>query len=117
MPLPGLVPGKRPRVYRTDTGKAPPAGSDRAPTDLAARVSAALDAVLESAPVPVVADGTGVTALLAMVDPAVVARARTTLEARFAPFEVTREALPLEGLRALGPLAGRLDRPGGPDPA
>jgi len=94
-----------------------PVGSDRAPTDLAARVSAALDAILEGAPVPVVADGTGVTALLAMVDPAVVARARTALEGRFAPLEVSRTALPLDGLRALGPLAGRLDRPGGPDPA
>ena len=52
-----------------------------------------------------------------MVDPAVVARARTALEGRVAPLEVSRTALPLDGLRALGPLAGRLDRPGGPDPA
>ena len=51
------------------------------------------------------------TALLAMVDPADVARAHAALRDRLAPVEVTRRALPLDGLAALGPLAGRLDVP------
>jgi len=89
-----------------------PVGTARAPTDLAEQVRFALDRALDGAPVPVVVDGGGVTALLAMVDPADVARAHATLADRFARFEVSRRALPLEGLRALGRLGGRLDLPG-----
>jgi len=78
---------------------------------LAARVSRLLGELLDGAPVPVVTEGRGVTALLAMVDPADVARVHAVLRDRLAPFEVTRRALPLDQLAALGPLAGRLDVP------
>jgi hypothetical protein len=90
-----------------------PTGVATPPPDLAGRVAAVLGEVLGGDPVPVVDDGDGVVALLAMVDPADVARARTALADRLAPLEVIRRALPVDGLRALGPLAGRLDlRPG-----
>lgn len=79
--------------------------------DLATRVSAVLTESLDGAPVPVVADRRGVTALLAMVDPADVGPAHRALVAQLAPLEVNRRALTLEGLTALGPLAGRLDVP------
>ncbi len=91
----------------------PGAGSDLGPR-LADRVSELLGHVLDGAPVPVLADGRGVTALLAMVDPADVARAHTALRDRFTPLEVIRRALPLDRLAALGPLAGRLDLPAAP---
>ncbi len=81
---------------------------------LAARVSRLLGELLDGAPVPVVTEGRGVTALLAMVDPADVARVHAVLADRLAPFEVTRRALPLDQLAALGPLAGRLDVPPAP---
>jgi len=90
----------------------PAAGSPVAP-GLARRVSALLVDLLDGAPVSVVDEGHGVTALLAMVDPADVARAHAALRDRLAPVEVTRRALPLDGLAALGPLTGRLDAPAG----
>ncbi len=92
-------------------------GTGAPPPDLALRVSAQLDGLLDGDPVPVVHDQNGVTALLAMVDPADVARAHAALRDRLAPLEVTRRALPLAGLAALGPLAGRLDLPTGRDQA
>lgn len=89
-----------------------PVGPDPAPPNLAAQVSDALAALLDGAPVSVVGAGGGVTALLAMVDPADVARVHAALVERFASCDVTRRALSLEGLASLGPLHGRLDRPG-----
>jgi hypothetical protein len=80
-------------------------------------VSGVLAEALDGQPVPVVADGPGVTALLALVDPVDVARAHAALGDRLAPLEVTRRALALDGLAALGPLAGRLTVPAGPDSA
>ena len=90
----------------------PAAGTPVAP-GLAHQVSALLGDLLDGAPVSVVDEGRGVTALLAMVDPADVARAHVALRDQLAPAEVTRRALPLDGLAALGPLAGRLDAPAG----
>ena len=90
----------------------PAPGTPVAP-GLAHRVSALLSDLLDGAPVPVVDEGHGVTALLALVDPAGVARVHVALRDRLAPAEVTRRALSLDGLAALGPLAGRLDGPAG----
>ena len=73
-------------------------------------------AVLDGVPVSVVADGDGLVALLAMVDPADVARVHAALRAELTTAEVTRRALGLDGLAALGPLAGRLDAGGRPTP-
>lgn len=88
----------------------PPAGG--ADPDLRERVARLLDGLLDGAPVPVVDDGSGVVALLALVDPSDVARVHGSLRAELAPAEVTRRALGLDGLAALGPLAGRLDAAG-----
>ena len=79
-------------------------------------VAAVLGEVLTGAPVPVVADGDGFVALLALVDPPDVARAHLALGDALASAEVTRRALGLEALAALGPLAGRLDATGPADP-
>ena len=84
-----------------------------APADpgLAGRVRTVLEGILDGAPVPVLDQGNGVIVLLAMVDPADVARAHAALTEALAPFDVSRRALALDGLVALGPLAGRLDAP------
>jgi glycosyltransferase involved in cell wall biosynthesis len=92
----------------------PPSGGPPVGRDLAQRVSAMLLELLDGCPVPVVADGQGVTALFALVDPTDVARALVALRDRLAPLEVTRRALTLDGLAALGPLTGRLDVPPAP---
>jgi len=76
---------------------------------LRVRVARLLGELLDGAPVPVVDDGTGVVALLALIDPSDAERAHTALRERLAPAHVTRGALDLDGLNALGPLAGRLD--------
>jgi len=81
---------------------------------LAGRVSRILADRLDGAPIPVLTVGGGVTALLAMIEPSEVARAHEELRGRLAPLEVSRRALPLAGLAALGPLAGRLDVPAPP---
>ncbi|HEX7442963.1 MAG TPA: hypothetical protein VF320_03690, partial [Acidimicrobiales bacterium] len=78
------------------------------------RVADLLDEQLGGVPVSVVADGDGLVALLAMVDPADVARVHAALRSELATAEVTRRALGLDGLAALGPLAGRLDANGPP---
>ena len=93
-----------------------PAGKSSDP-GLRRRVAGLLDDLLDGAPVSVVEDGGGVVALLALVDPTEVARAFTALRHELAPAEVTRRALGLDGLVALGPLAGRLDAVGPCDPA
>jgi hypothetical protein len=93
-----------------------PAGGAVGAAELTRRVSGLLAGVLDGEPVPVMPDGNGVIALFAMVDLADVARAYAVLRERLAPLEVTRRALPLDGLAALGPLAGRLDVPAATDP-
>jgi glycosyltransferase involved in cell wall biosynthesis len=92
----------------------PPSGGPPVDRDLAQRVSDMLLDLLEGCPVPVVADGSGVTALFALLDPADVTRAHRALRNELAPLEVTRRVLPLGGLAALGPLSGRLDIPPAP---
>jgi hypothetical protein len=64
-----------------------------------------------------VRDAAGVTVLLAMVDPADVARAFATLRDGLVDAEVTRRALGLDDLVALGSLGGRLEAgtPSGPN--
>jgi hypothetical protein len=79
--------------------------------ELAGRVTDVLAETLDGAPVPVVTGRDGVTALLAMVDPADVGPAHAALVERLAPLAVTRRALGLDGLTRLGPLGGRLDGP------
>ena len=76
---------------------------------LAGQMSAILADVLDGVPVPVVPDRGGMTALLAMVDPADVSLAHAALRDQLAPLDVSRGALTLDGLTALGPLAGLLD--------
>jgi hypothetical protein len=76
--------------------------------DLAYRVAGRLAVLLDGAPVPVVTHGGGVTALLALVDPADVAAVAADLADTCAPGEVTRRAFGLNHLIRLGPLAGRL---------
>jgi hypothetical protein len=90
------------------------AGSAAAEPGLTDRVSRILTGRLGGAPVPVLNVDGGVTALLAMVEPAEVARAYEDLRDRMAPFEVSRRALSLDGLASLGPLTGRLDVPAPP---
>ncbi len=94
-----------------------PAPGTAPPADLAARVADLLAHLLDGDPIPVLDDHLGVTALLAMVDPVDVARAHAALVDLLAPMAVSRRALPVDGLAALGPLAGRLDHPSatGPD--
>ena len=76
--------------------------------DLIRQVTGRLAPVLDGAPVPVVRGATGVTVLLAMVDPVVVHRAHVALRDGLEGATVTRRDLGLDGLVALGPLGGRL---------
>ena len=76
--------------------------------DLARTVDDRLAVLLDGAPVPVVTHGGGVTALLALVDPANVAAVVADLADTCAPNEVTRRAFGLDQLISLGPLSGRL---------
>ena len=75
---------------------------------LTRRVTAHLAPVLDGAPVPLVRDASGVTVLLAMVDPVLVHRAHAALRDGLEGVTVTRRDLRLEDLVALGPLGGRL---------
>ena len=103
----GLVAGPPvPTISVVPVGPRPPADPG-----LARRVSDRLDVVLDGTPVPVVTSGSGVTALLAMVEPGRAARAHAALVAQFPGFDVSRRALSTDGLARLGPLAGRLDVP------
>jgi len=106
-------------VYRSRRGlmASPPVptvtvlpGDDGLPVaGLAGQMSAILADVLDGAPVPVVPNRGGMTALLAMVDPADVSLAHAALRDQLAPLDVSRGALTLDGLTALGPLTGLLD--------
>ncbi len=95
-----------PPVPAISVGPADPGGSPE--PGLAERVSNLLPDLLDGAPVPVVADDRGAVILLAMVDPARVELAHATLQDQLAPLAVTRCALTIDDLIALGPLSGRL---------
>jgi glycosyltransferase involved in cell wall biosynthesis len=82
-----------------------------ADADLRGRVVGLLHDVLDGTPVSVIGDGSGVVALLPLVEPADVARAYGVLRDALDPAAVDRRALGLDALAALGPLSGRLDDP------
>ena len=90
-------------AFRTGAA-AGPGGLD----DLTGQVTARLAPILDGAPVPVVREASGVTVLLALVDPAVVARAHAALRDGLEGVTVTWRDLGLGDLVALGPLGGRL---------
>ncbi|MGO8872485.1 MAG: dolichyl-phosphate beta-glucosyltransferase [Acidimicrobiales bacterium] len=66
---------------------------------------------LVGVPVPVVADGSSVLALLPLVDPDDAATVLSALRAEFAPLPVFRRAMTMDALAELGPLTGRLQAP------
>jgi glycosyltransferase involved in cell wall biosynthesis len=84
--------------------------------ETAHRVGAILAPLLDGAPVPVARGTAGVTVLFAMVDPADVTRAHGALRDGMSDAVVTRRALDLDGLAALGALGGRLEACGAPEP-
>jgi glycosyltransferase involved in cell wall biosynthesis len=85
-------------------------GNDRGSmTELASRVADVLGRTLDGVPLPLLAKGVSITALMALVEPSDVAQAFAALRAEFEPLEVGRRTLTLDALRSLGPLAGRLD--------
>jgi len=75
---------------------------------LAERVGKVVADSLDGAPVPLVGRGPSVTVLLPLVEPADVATVFSGLRAEFPSVEVTRRSLTLDGLAALGTLAGQL---------
>ena len=85
-----------------------PVGRTADVDDLACTVAERLAQLLDGAPVPVVTHGGGVTALLALVDPADVTAVAGDLAESFAPDQVTRRAFGLDQLIGLGRLGGRL---------
>lgn len=114
-------------VYRSRLGLLPtppvPAVGVRDPSartpspELDARVRDVIAGTLVGVPVPVVAQGPSVIALLPLVDPEEVALVYSALRAELEPLQVSRRALGIEALRLLGPLADRLRAPpvpGGP---
>jgi hypothetical protein len=84
------------------------------PADLMDGVGAVVADSLPGVPVPVVADGTTAVVLLPLVDATDSAVALSALRAEFSPGAVSRRALTLDALAALGPLSGRLLAPGHP---
>jgi hypothetical protein len=105
----GLLAGPPVPTISVRTGDPGPANGHRVDGDLALRVAGLLATVLDGAPVPVLTTETGVTAFLALVDPADVAIAHSLLAKELAPLAVSRRALSIDRLAALGPLGGRLD--------
>jgi glycosyltransferase involved in cell wall biosynthesis len=105
-------------VYRSRLGLLPtppvPGVVLRHPSDpgdlakLAERAAAVVSTALAGVPVPVVVDGPSVTVLLPLVEPTDSAVATSAIRAEFAGLDVYRKDFTLEGLCALGPLAGRL---------
>jgi hypothetical protein len=90
-----------------------PDGSDR--DALAARVRAVVASSLPDIPLPVVEDGQTVLVLLPLVDATDSAVVLSGLRAEFTSCSVSRRAMTVEGLAALGPLSGRLEASTGPD--
>jgi hypothetical protein len=105
-------------VYRSRLGLLPtppvPGIVVRHPSDagdaaqLAERAAAVVSTALAGVQVPVVVDGPSVTVLLPLVEPTDSAAATSAIRAEFAGLQVYRKDFTLEGLSALGPLAGRL---------
>ncbi len=75
---------------------------------LAERVGKVVADSLEGVPVPLVVRGPTVTVLLPLVEPVEVATVHSALRAEFSSGDVSRRSLNLDGLAALGTLAGRL---------
>ncbi len=75
---------------------------------LAERVGKVVADSLDRTPVPLVVRGPTVTVLLPLVEPVEVATVHSALRAEFATGDVSRRSLNLEGLAALGTLAGQL---------
>lgn len=105
-------------VYRSRLGLLPappvPGMVVRDPSDpggtakLAQRVADVVSVTLGGLPVPVVVDGPSVIVLLPLVEPAESATVATAVRAEFDGLPVARQSFTIEGLCALGPLAGRL---------
>jgi hypothetical protein len=102
-PVPCIVIGPGDRS-RSDHGS----GVD---PDLVPRVGATAASSLDGAPVPVITTGDGVLVMLPLVPPADVALVFSALRAEFGSSTVTRRAMGIDALTALGPLHGRLDPP------
>jgi hypothetical protein len=83
---------------------------------LAERVGAVVADSLPGVPVPVVTDRRAVVVLLPLSDPADPAVVQTALSAELEPLpvSVSRRAMTVEALAALGPLSGRLQAPPAP---
>ena len=95
----------------------PSDGRVGATPELRRRLAGLLHDLLDGAPVPIVTTGNGgVVALLAMIEPEEVARVFPVIRDELAPDQVSRRALGLSGLIALGPLSGRLEASGASTP-
>jgi hypothetical protein len=83
---------------------------------LAERVRAVVGDSLPGVPVPVVEGRQAVVVLLPLADPADPAVVKAALSAEFEslPVAVSRQAMTVDALAALGPLSGRLQAPPGP---
>jgi hypothetical protein len=77
-------------------------------TRLVEQVAPVVAATLDGIPVPLVADGASMTVLLPLVDPVGVAMVFSALRAECGAPHVTRRAMSISALSALGPLSGRL---------
>jgi hypothetical protein len=83
---------------------------------LAERVRAVVGDSLPGVPVPVVEDRQAVVVLLPLADPTDPAVVKAALSAEFEPLPVvvSRQAMTVDALAAMGPLSGRLQAPPGP---
>lgn len=108
-------------VYRSRFGMIPsvplqtitvrdPSAPDSA-AQLATRVGSVIAGTLAGAPVPLLAQGSSVTALLALVEPVDVAMVFSAMQAELDPLEVSQRTATAEALRFFGPLTGRLVAP------
>jgi hypothetical protein len=101
-PVPCAVVNDRARVASSGSG-----GTG----ELAERVRTLVAVTLADVPLPVVAADRSALVLLPLVDPADSAAVVSALRARFGSASVTRGAMGVDALVALGPLSGRLQAP------
>jgi Glycosyl transferase family 2 len=106
--VPGVVVGNRSRAV--DAGAA--GGMTEGLTET---VQSVVSGSLDGTPMPVVAVGGSTLVLLPLVGPADCAVVLSALRAELAPLPVSRQAMSLDDLAGLGPLAGRLDAPPAPE--
>jgi hypothetical protein len=99
-PVPGVVVRPRSGPDRASAVVAEPVSADR--------IAKVVSDTLDDAPVPVVTVGPSVVTLLPLVEPADVATVTSALRAEFDALEVSRRALSLDTLVAMGALSGRL---------